>query len=140
MSSVNTSKFMALLGNHITNLNCALKGIKSNTFIDFIYCDHHSLIIMSNKVASPSKFSIVENYIKNTHSMNSDNVQTTQFSQFKLYLKVLDISYFIKGTNMLINLSMIKTIIKFTHIFNNIHITSKSCIVKVSPKLNIAIF
>ena len=40
---------------------------------------------------------------------------------------------------MPINLSMIETIIKSTHIFDNICIASKLYIVKVFPKLNIAI-
>ena len=35
---------------------------------------------------------------------------------------------------------MVETIIKTTHIFDNIHITSKLCTIKVLPKSDMAIF
>ena len=72
--------------------------------------------------------------------MNSNNIQTAQLPQSKLYLKLLDIFYFIKDTNTPINLSVVKTIIKSTHIFDNIYITSKPYIVKVSSKFDMAIY
>ena len=40
MGSKNIRKFMASSGNHIDNLNYALKDIKSNTIINFIHSDH----------------------------------------------------------------------------------------------------
>jgi len=40
MSSENIGKFMASLGDHVDNLNYALKGIKSDTIINFILSDH----------------------------------------------------------------------------------------------------
>ena len=43
-------------------------------------------------------------------------------------------------TNTFISLSMVETIIKTTHIFDNIHITSKLCTIKVLPKSDMAIF
>jgi len=36
MESNNSKKFMKFSDDHITNLNCALKDIKSDTIIDFI--------------------------------------------------------------------------------------------------------
>ena len=50
MDSDNLRKFMSSSCNHIANLNHALKGIKSNTIIDFICIDYKGLIITSNKV------------------------------------------------------------------------------------------
>ena len=95
---------------------------------------------MSNKVASSSNLSMVENYIKNTNSINSNDVQTAQLAQSKLYLKFLGILYIIKYTNIPINLSIVETIIKSTYIFDNICIISKSYVVKVSFKSDMAIY
>ena len=140
MDSENIRKFMASSGDHIDNLNYALKSIKSNIIINFIHSNHWDFIVILNKVVFSSDLSIVENYVKNTSSMDSNNVQTAQLTQSKSYLKILDIPYIIKDTNISINLSVVEKIIKFTHIFDNICITSKPCIVKVSPKSDMAIY
>jgi len=76
MNSENIAKFMKSSGKHIININHALKGIKTDTFIDFICSDYHSLIITSNKVVSPSDLEVVERYVKNVNSVNSNNVQS----------------------------------------------------------------
>ena len=47
--------------------------------------------------------------------------------------------YFIEGTNTSIDLGIIEAIIISTHIFNNINIALKLCVVKVLLKSNIAI-
>ena len=39
------TKFMISLGEYIANINCTLKGINSDIFVNFICFDHHSLII-----------------------------------------------------------------------------------------------
>ena len=61
MGSKNINKFIAFSDNHITNLNHALKSIKSDTIIDFIHSNYQGLIIILNKVAFSSDLSIVEN-------------------------------------------------------------------------------
>jgi len=71
--------------------------------------------------------------------MNVNNVQGTQLLQSKSYLKILSILYLIGSTNTLINTNIIETIIKTTHIFNNIQIASKLRVIKVSSKSDIAI-
>ena len=45
--------------------------------------------------------------------------------QLKSYLKILGISYLIKDTNMPIDLEVVGSIIKSTHIFDNIKIALK---------------
>jgi len=52
--------------------------------------------------------------------MNTEDIQSMQLPQSKSYLKILGISYLIKGMNIPINASIIETIIKTTHVFNNI--------------------
>ena len=56
-----------------------------------------------------------------------------------MYLKILDILYLLEETNTPINSSVVKTIIKLTHIFNDIKVASKSHVVKVSSKVDITI-
>jgi len=76
IDSDNIKKIMVLSGEHIANLNYALKSIKSDIFINFICSNHRSLIIIANKVASLSDLSIVEKYLKSAKSMNSNDVQS----------------------------------------------------------------
>ena len=60
---------------HITNLKWTLKGIKSDLIIDFICIDYRRLIIISNRVASLSDISIINNYIKNYNNIDANNLQ-----------------------------------------------------------------
>ena len=62
---------------------------------------------------------------------------TTNKIAFSLDLQTIE--RYVKNTNMTINPSVIKIILKNNHIFNNISITLKSYIIKVLPKLNIVI-
>lgn len=125
IGSKNISKFIKYSDNHITNINHALKEIKSDTFTDFIHANYHGLIITSNKVASLLDLEVMESYIKNANSVNTNDVQSAYLLQSKSYLKILRILYLIKGTNTSINSNMMETVIKSTHIFNNICIASK---------------
>ena len=136
IGSDNIKKFMASFSDHVINLNHTLKDIKLN---DFIQTDYRGLIIVSNKVASLSDICVISNYIKNANNMDLNNIQEACLLQSKLYLKILGISYLLESTNISINSSVIKSIIKATHIFNNIKITSKPHVVKVSLKSDMAI-
>ena len=82
---------------------------------------------------------MVKSYIQNLNTMNANNVQGIQLPQSKSYLKILSILYLIESTNTLINTNIMETIIKTTHIFNNIQIASKLRVIKVSPKSDMAI-
>ena len=66
--------------------------------------------------------------------MDSNDIQFTQLHKSKLYLKILGIPYIIKKTNISLNSSVVESIIKSTHIFENIYIASKLCIIKVLSK------
>jgi len=88
---------------------------------------------------SPSNISIINNYIKNTNNLDVNDVQDAQLPQSESYLNILGIPYLIKNTNTPINLNVLKGIIKATHVFNDIKITSKPYVCRVSPKSNMAI-
>ena len=44
-----------------------------------------------------------------------------------------------KGTSIPINSKVMESFIKSTHIFDNVNIASRPCIIKISPKSNMVI-
>ena len=52
MNNDNKAKFMESSSSHITNLNRALKNIKSDILADFVYMDQAGITIITNKVVS----------------------------------------------------------------------------------------
>ena len=74
----NIKNFIEFSSNYVANINRTLKSIKSDTFVDFICSDYWSFIITTNKMSSLSDMNMVENYIKNVHTIDASNVQTIQ--------------------------------------------------------------
>ena len=74
MNSDNIKKFMISSNKHVINLNYVLKGIKSDIIINFICFDYCDLIVTSNKVVFPSDLNMIENYIKNSNSLDSNDI------------------------------------------------------------------
>ena len=124
---------------HITNLNRNLKNIKSEIIVDFIHQETSRVTIITNKVTSASDLQIIENYIKNPNYIEFAEVEVPHLSQFKSYLKITDILYLGKFTNAPITLDIVQEIFKKNHIFNNIAMTLKSQVIKVSSKSDIFI-
>ena len=81
----------------------------------------------------------IEKYVKSSLATNDDSISSPQLSQSKSYLKIIGISYFVDKSNTCISSEDIEHILKNNHIFNNIVLMSKLCIIKVSPKLDMAI-
>jgi len=125
MNNDNKAKFMKLSSSYITNLNRALKNIKSEVMVDFICMDQAGITIVTNKVTSSLDLQTIKKYIKNTNHINSDKVNISHLPQSKFYLKIIGIPYFFENTNISISSDVVETIIKNNHIFNNIAITSK---------------
>jgi len=65
---------MTLSDKHVANMNHTLRSIKLDTLIDFICRDHQGLVVIANKVALPSDWSIVKNYIKNVQLVDANNI------------------------------------------------------------------
>ena len=74
MSLGTSRKFMVLSNKHVSNINKALKDIKSDILADFIQVNNKGLKITTNKVISTLDLSIIEKYIKNVDVVNSNNV------------------------------------------------------------------
>ena len=71
--------------------------------------------------------------------VDTNQVQSPQLPQSKLYLKIVSIPYLSKATNLHIISEEIKNILKNTHIFNDIILALKLRIIKVSLKSNMTI-
>ena len=71
--------------------------------------------------------------------INCNEVELPRLSQLKFYLKIIDITYLQENSESSLNSSVVKEIIKKNHIFNNIVLTSKPRVIKISSKLDMAI-
>ena len=61
---------------HITNLNRALKNIKSYVMTDFVREDQYSVIITTNKIVSTLELQTIEKYIKNINNIDTNDIST----------------------------------------------------------------
>ena len=129
MNIVNSNRFIILSNKHISNINRDLKNIKLDIMADFIQADHRRLVITINKAAFTLDF----------NTINSNNIMSLRLSQSKFYLKILDILYLIEDTNISISSDVVEIILQYTHIFNNIVLTLKPKVIKVSSKLDMAV-
>ena len=77
IDNINKSKFMLSFSTRITNINNILKNIKIDIRVDFVMSKPLGIIITMNKVASPSDLYIIENYIKNTEYIDSNNIDVS---------------------------------------------------------------
>ena len=139
MDSNNARMFITTAGDHVININHALKGIKSDVVADFIRSDFIGLIVVANKVPASSNISIINNYVKNSFGSDVNDIQDACLPQSKSYLKILGIPYLMENTNTLMDSNVMENIIKASHIFNDIKIASKLHVCKVSPKSDMAI-
>ena len=87
-----------------------------------------------------SDLSIIDRYVKNSNDINSLQVKDSRLSKSKSYLKIIGIPYYphINSQEKLTSTD-IKTIMKQNHIFDNISLSSKPRVIKVSPKSDMAI-
>ena len=109
---------------HIANINRLLKGVKSEISADYIHSDNKEIVIMTNKIATFSDLNIVEKYMKELNDIELNNIMSSRLPQFKSYLKILGIPYFLEDTNLYVMPDIIKRVIKCIHIFNNIVLAS----------------
>ena len=127
-------RFIKDSSSHIININQAFKSIKAN-----ICADNKGIIIATNNVAMNSDLQEIEKYVKSSLATNNDNISSPWLSQSKSYLKIMGIPYFVDKSNTHISSKDIERILKNNHIFNDIVLMSKPCIIKVYPKSDMAV-
>jgi len=134
MTITNANNFMNDSSTHVTNINRALKNIKSQVMADFIRIEKSRLVITTNKVASNLNLQTIEKYMKNSYSVDVNNVESLRLPQSKSFLKIIGIPYISENTNSHIISDKIEDIIKANHIFNNVVLASQLRVIKVLPK------
>jgi len=73
--------------------------------------DDKGMVITTNKVVVTLDLNIIEKYIKNVDDIDLNKVISPRLLYSKIYLKILDISYYIKDTNLSIIPNIIERII-----------------------------
>lgn len=99
MSNNNIIKFMRNSLTHVTNINRALRNLKSEILVNFICSDPLGIMVVTNKVSLQSDLQIIEYYIKNSDDINALQVEVPRLPQSKLYLKIIGISFFPHGNS-----------------------------------------
>ena len=78
--------------------------------------------------------------MKNSNNINSLQVEDARLSKSKSYLKIIGIPLYPHlDSQEKLTLADIETILQQNHIFDNVSLTSKPRIIKVSPKSDMAI-
>jgi len=140
MSNDNISNFMKNSLLHTTNINRTLRNAKSEVLVDFIHSNPLGIMIVTNKVSLRSDLQLIEKYVKSSNDIDALQVKVPQLLQLKSYLKIIGIPFFPhSNAQEHLILNGVKTIIKHNHIFDKITLVSKLCIIKVSPKSDMAI-
>ena len=140
MSSDNTASFMKSSSLNVANINRELQKAKTDVLVDYIQSDNMGIVIVTNKVTQQSDLSILDHYIKNSNDINALQVEDPRLPKFKSYLKIIGTPFYPHSDPQeKLTSSEIKSILKQNHIFDNISLTSKLRIIKVSPKSDMAI-
>ena len=139
MNMENRNCFIKNSSVHISNINKALRNIKSEIVTDFVCLNSRSIIITTNKVLSTLNLQTIKRYIKNVNNIKSNQVETSRLPQSKSYLKIIGISYLMEDTNTSILADVVEKIIKENHIFNNIVLTLRLKVIKIFFKSNMSI-
>ena len=137
MAKLNTELIVNLAYQHIANINKCLKNIKSDIIANFIRITNEGVNITINKPANPSDLTTIEKYIKSISNINLDSIKSPHLPNSKSYLKILRHSYMLE--NGIITLDIIEDMLNNVHLFKDVILALKPCIIKMSPKLNMVV-
>jgi len=90
-----------------------------------------------NKPANVLNLSTIKKFLKNIDNINSDSIEGPCLLKSKSYMKIVGLLYKIKQG--VITPNYIEGILKETHLFKDVVLASKPCVIKVSPKYNMAV-
>ena len=91
MNSENANKFIKESSSYVTNINKALKNIKSEVMANFICMENSELVITTNKVTCALDLQTIKKYIKNTYNIKTNHVESPRLPQLKSFLKIISI-------------------------------------------------
>ena len=122
---------------HITNINKCLRNSKSDIVADFIQSTNNGIIITTSKPANDLNLAIIEKYLKSIQNIDSDLIESSCLPKSKSYMKIIGLLY--KINQDIISSDFIEGVLKETHLFKGIMLASKPCIIKASPKSDMAV-
>jgi len=125
MSKSNTNIIGSNASFHINSINRCLKETNLNTSANFICMEKFGIIITTNQAISIQDMSIIKKVLKEAENVNQNLIKSSCLLQSKLYLKILDLLYYLESTNNPITFELVKEVIKESHIFNDITLTSR---------------
>ena len=132
ISESNTNIIGSNASFHINSINRYLKETNLNTLANFIHMKKFDIIVTTDQAASVQDMNIIEKVLKEAKNVNWDLIKSSHLPQFKLYLKILGLLYYLENTNNPITSELVEEVIKESHIFNVITLISKPQIIKVS--------
>ena len=122
---------------HITNVNKCLKNSKSDIVTDFIYITNSGIVITTNKPANDLNLSTIEKYLKSIQNVDSDSIESLHLPKSKSYMKIIGLPYKIEQD--VISPDYIEGVLKETHLFKDVVLVSKPCVIKASPKSDMVV-
>ena len=137
MAKANTELIINSAHIYTSNINNCLKNSKSNIITNFICLTHNRIVITMNKPANFLDLSTIEKYIKNIKNINLDLIESSCLPKFKSYMKIIGLPYTTKHGVFTPNI--IGRVLKITHLFKDVVLTSKPHVIKASPKSDIAV-
>ena len=90
-----------------------------------------------NKPANALNLSTIKKFLKNIANINSDLIEGPHLLKSKSYMKIIGLPH--KIEQEVITSKYIEGILKETHLFKDIVLASKPCIIKAFPKSNITV-
>ena len=134
---LNTELIVNSANIYIANINKCLKNMKSNVITDFIHVTNKGVVITMNKPANTFDLSTIEKYIKNISNINLDSIDSPYLPKSKSYLKIVGLPH--KMENGLITPDFVKSVIKESHLFEDIMLVSKPRIIKALSKSDMTV-
>ena len=133
----NTELIVNLAHIHISNINKCLKNSKSDIIADFIQTTNNGIVITTNKPANDINLSTIKKYLKNVKNVNPDSIEISCLPKSKLYMKIIGLPH--KIEQGVITPDYIEGVLKDMHLFKDIILASKLCIIKALPKSDMAV-
>jgi len=131
----------SIIGNastHVFQINALLKNVKSSMRSKFICPYSGGIAIVTNNVPNPSDLSIIEKYFKSVKGVNSNDIPSLRLPQSKSYLKITGLPY-LRADGNKITSENVTDFMKYIDLFENVSLATKPCIIKASPKSDMAI-
>ena len=137
MAKLNAELIVNSANTHISNVNKCLNNIKSDIITDFICLTNNGIIITIKKPANTSDLLTIEKYLKDIQNVNLDSIESPQLPKSKSYLKIVGL--FHKMEQGILTPDIVEGVLKESHLFEGIILTSKPCVIKMSPKSDMAV-